>query len=98
MGLMNFKYKALPRKDGPPRKTPTTPITFIGPKPALLRRASIMGIAILEAGSAFSHISAEAGSRSWATKEHNMMLQGCLPLKYEEGQSSFVRRRASLCR
>jgi hypothetical protein len=86
MGLMNFKYKALPRKDGPPRKTPTIPVMFIGPKPTLLRRASIIGITILEAGSAFSHIRSEAGSRSWAIKEHNMMLQGCLPFKYEEGQ------------
>jgi len=36
MAITNFKYKALPRKDGPPRKTPTIPLTFIGTKPMLL--------------------------------------------------------------
>jgi GDPmannose 4,6-dehydratase len=57
-------------------------------------RKVTMGVAILEAGFAFSHILAEVGSRDWAVKER-ALLQGGRPLKYEEGQSSIVRRRAS---
>jgi predicted aspartyl protease len=52
---MNFKYKSLPRKDGPPRKTPTIPVTFIGPE------ESIDIIAILDSGADISVLPMEVG-------------------------------------
>ncbi|MBU0684872.1 MAG: retropepsin-like aspartic protease [Thermoplasmatota archaeon] len=52
---MNFKYKALPRKGGPPRKTPTIPVTFIGPSDTV----EIM--AILDSGADISVLPLEVG-------------------------------------
>jgi predicted aspartyl protease len=57
MALMNFKYKALPRKDGPPRKTPTIPLTFLGPDDA------IDIVAILDSGADISVLPLEIGEQ-----------------------------------
>jgi predicted aspartyl protease len=54
---MNFKYKSLPRKDGPPRKTPTIPVTFIGPED------SIDIMAILDSGADISVLPMEVGEQ-----------------------------------
>jgi predicted aspartyl protease len=54
---MNFKYKSLPRKDGPPRKTPTIPVTFIGPED------SIDIVAILDSGADISVLPLEVGEQ-----------------------------------
>ncbi len=54
---MNFKYKALPRKGGQPRKTPTIPLTFIGPD------ESIDIITILDSGADISVLPLEAGEQ-----------------------------------
>jgi predicted aspartyl protease len=54
---MNFKYKSLPRKDGPPRKTPTIPVTFIGPSD------SIDIVAILDSGADISVLPLEVGEQ-----------------------------------
>lgn len=54
---MNFKYKSLPRKDGPPRKTPTIPVTFIDPD------ESIDIVAILDSGADISVLPLEVGEQ-----------------------------------
>jgi predicted aspartyl protease len=54
---MNFKYKSLPRKDGPARKTPTIPVTFIGPG------ESIDIVAILDSGADISVLPLEVGEQ-----------------------------------
>jgi predicted aspartyl protease len=54
---MNFKYKSLPRKDGPPRRTPTIPVTFIGPED------SIDIMAILDSGADISVLPMEVGEQ-----------------------------------
>ncbi len=54
---MNFKYKSLPRKDGPPRKTPTIPVTFFGSED------SIDIVAILDSGADISVLPLEVGEQ-----------------------------------
>jgi predicted aspartyl protease len=54
---MNFKYKSLPRKDGPPRKTPTIPVTFFGSED------SIEIVAILDSGADISVLPLEVGEQ-----------------------------------
>ena len=54
---MNFKYKALPRKEGPPRKTPTIPVTFVGPSD------SVDLVAILDSGADISVLPLEIGEQ-----------------------------------
>jgi len=52
---MNFKYKALPRKGNVPRKTPTIPVTFVGPAD------SMDIVAILDSGADMSVLPLEIG-------------------------------------
>jgi predicted aspartyl protease len=54
---MNFKYKSLPRKGGPPRKTPTIPVTLMGPDD------SIDIVAILDSGADISVLPLEVGEQ-----------------------------------
>jgi predicted aspartyl protease len=54
---MNFKYRSLPRKGGPPRKTPTIPVTLMGPDD------SIDIVAILDSGADISVLPLEVGEQ-----------------------------------
>ena len=65
---MNFKYKALPRKGGPPRKTPTIPVTFIGPSDTV----EIM--AILDSGADISVLPLEVGQLLGLTSRRTKVL------------------------